>query len=148
MAHITSVQELVDQLAEGAKDDQLVVVDFFAPWCGACRALFPKLRKMCAENPDVRFVAVNFDENKSLARGLGVKILPFFQFYRGAEGKVDGFSASISKLQRLKDAIEDHKSDRCCLEEAPPNPLPEFPNVLPGGKSSGNSTSTRPELVA
>lgn len=147
MTHVTSVQELVNELAEGAKSDQLVVVDFFAPWCAACRALFPKLRKLCAEHPDVRFVAVNFEDSKSLARGLNVKVLPFFQFYRGAEGRVDGFPASVSKVQKLRDAIENYKSDRCFLEEAPPNPLAEFPDVLPGGESSKGPESPQPEAL-
>ena len=149
MVHIHSVQELVDELGEGARLDQLVVVDLFAPWCGACRALFPKLRKLCAEHPDVRFVGINFEDNKSLARGLGVKVLPFFLFYRGAEGRVDGFSASVSKIARLKDAILDHKSDRCFLEDAPPNPLPEYPTVVPGGRSLlGGQPPATPELVS
>jgi thioredoxin-like negative regulator of GroEL len=130
-AHVHDVQQLVDQLAEAAKQDQLLVVDFFAPWCAACKALFPKLKKICVENPDVRFVAINFDEGKSICRQLGVKVLPYFQFYRGAEGRVAGFPASISKVAKIKEAIADFKSERCFLEEVPAAPLAEYPDVLP-----------------
>ena len=133
--HIQSVQQLVDELAEGAKSDQLVVVDFFAPWCGACRSLFPKLKKICAEHPDVRFLAINFDENPGLARGLGVKMLPFFHMYRGAEGRVCAFTASVSKVAKLCEAIESHKSPRCFLVQGPEYPLPEYPTILPGGST-------------
>jgi len=39
---------------EGIKGtSQLVVVDFFAPWCRACRTLFPKLKQIAGDNPDV-----------------------------------------------------------------------------------------------
>lgn len=148
LTHVESVQQLVDELAEGAKADQLVVVDFFAPWCGACRSLFPKLKKLCAEHPDVRFLAINFDENKGLARGLGVKVLPFFHMYRGAEGRVGAFSASVSKVSKLREAIEDYKSPRCFLEEAPENPLPEFPSILPGGKLGQSKSGSRESPVA
>ncbi len=54
------------------------------------------------EYPDVVFVKINFEENKQLAKQLGVKVLPFFQLYHGAEGKVAEFSCTVSKLQRMK----------------------------------------------
>ena len=50
------------------------------------------------ENDTVVLLKVNFDENKPMSKSLGVKVLPFFMLYRGAEGKVDQFSASISKV--------------------------------------------------
>ncbi|KAH7620588.1 hypothetical protein Ndes2526B_g04507 [Nannochloris sp. 'desiccata'] len=149
--HVDSVQELVDELGEGARLDQLVVVDFFAPWCRACRALFPKFKKLCVENPNVRFVGINFEENKGLARGLGVKVLPFFHFYRGAEGRVAAFTASVSKVQLLRDAIADFSSERCFLEDPPLSPLAEFPSVVPGGslgKKTAMSSEKDAELVA
>ncbi len=149
--HVDTVQELVDELGEGARLDQLVVVDFFAPWCRACRALFPKFKKLCIENPNVRFVGVNFEENKGLARGLGVKVLPFFHFYRGAEGRVGAFTASVSKVQLLKDAIADYSSERCFLEEPPLSPLAEFPSIVPGGalgKKDATASSDKGTLVA
>ncbi len=33
---------------------------------------------------------------------MGVKVLPYFQFFRGAEGKVDQFSCTVSKIQRFR----------------------------------------------
>lgn len=120
---VNSVQELVDVLAT----DRLVIVDFFAPWCGACRALFPKLHKLLQEYPDVILVKVNFEANRAMCKSLGIKVLPFFHFYHGAEGRVAAFSATVSKLQRLKDALELHSGAICSLE--PPVGLTEFPDV-------------------
>ncbi|KAL6774069.1 hypothetical protein ACKKBG_A23645 [Auxenochlorella protothecoides x Auxenochlorella symbiontica] len=132
MRHVHSVQQFVNEL-EGAKE-KLVVVDFFAPWCAACKALFPKVVLLAEANKDVIFLAINFDENKALARGVGVKVLPFFHLYRGAEGRVDAFSASVSKVQRLRDAIRVHNTPRCFLGSSPG--LEEFPDVRPTPEES------------
>jgi len=87
----------------------------YAQWCGACRALYPKLCKIAAEYPDVVFVKVNFDGNKQLCKSLGVKVLPYFKFYRGNEGCVAAFSASIAKIKLLRSALETHSAERCSL---------------------------------
>ncbi|PNH04184.1 Thioredoxin-like 2, chloroplastic, partial [Tetrabaena socialis] len=97
---VNSIQELVDELADAG--DRLVIVEYYAQWCNACRALFPKICRMVAEQPDVLFLKVNFDDNRDACRTLGVKVLPYFHFYRGAEGRVAAFSCTISKLQLFK----------------------------------------------
>ncbi|CAK9210793.1 unnamed protein product [Sphagnum troendelagicum] len=58
---------------------------------------------------------VNINENKSMCKSLNIKVLPFFHFYRGAEGHIDSFSCSLSKLQKLKDAIAQHNTARCSM---------------------------------
>lgn len=113
MCAINSVQDFVDELADSG--DNLVLVDFYAKWCHACRSLFPKLCQICRDNPDIKLLKIDWDENKDIAKTLGVRVLPFFQLYRGAEGRVAEFSCSVSKIQRLRDAIEAHHAARCSL---------------------------------
>eukprot|EP00878_Enallax_costatus_P000682 GHUV01000789.1.p1 GENE.GHUV01000789.1~~GHUV01000789.1.p1 ORF type:complete len:243 (+),score=42.63 GHUV01000789.1:2297-3025(+) len=127
MKNITGVQELVDALADAG--DSLVIVDFYGHWCGACKALYPKLCKMMEQFPDVVFLKVNFDENKDLCKTLGVKVLPYFHIYHGAEGRVAAFSCTVAKFQRMRDAIEEYYTPICSLEQNPG--LPEFPDIIP-----------------
>lgn len=52
----------------------LVLLDFYAPWCNACKSLYPKLNKLCVANPGIVIVKVNWQENKALAKTMGVKV--------------------------------------------------------------------------
>ena len=61
---------------------------------GFCR----QFCKIAEANQDILFFKVNFDENKAMCKSLNIKVLPYFHFYRGAAGRLDDFSASISKV--------------------------------------------------
>ena len=54
--------------------DRLVILDFYAQWCGSCKALYPKLAKLSEEHPDILLLKVNFDENKTMCKALDVKV--------------------------------------------------------------------------
>eukprot|EP00894_Picocystis_sp_ML_P004045 jgi/Pico_ML_1/54562/g4894.t1 len=126
MKDIHSTQEFVDALADaGEKGDR-----------GLLRHLvrrvpcpLPKVVEIAKEHEDIVVLKVNFDENKPMCKSLGIKVLPFFHFYRGASGKLAAFSASMSKLKRLEDAVSIHNTARCSL--GPPPALQEFPDVAP-----------------
>lgn len=61
---------------------------------------------MIAEkHPEILFIKVNFDENKSLCKSLNVKVLPYFHFYRGADGLLDSFSCSLAKVGRWSASV-------------------------------------------
>ena len=112
---IDSTQALLNTLASAG--DRLVVLHYFAHWCGACRALHPKASQILAErSATVVHALVEYDSQKALAKRLGVKVLPFFQLYRGAAGKVDEFSATLTKVNRLREALQTH--------DVPPNSRP------------------------
>uniref|UniRef100_A0A0E0KD75 Thioredoxin domain-containing protein n=1 Tax=Oryza punctata TaxID=4537 RepID=A0A0E0KD75_ORYPU len=56
MREVESAQDLVDSLTNAG--DKLVIVDFFSPGCGGCRALHPKICQIAEQNPDVLFLQV------------------------------------------------------------------------------------------
>jgi thioredoxin 1 len=54
----------------------LVVIDFYADWCGPCKMLAPVFEELAAEMPDVKFCKVNVDNNMDLARMFKVESIP------------------------------------------------------------------------
>ncbi|KAJ6757551.1 THIOREDOXIN-LIKE 1-3 CHLOROPLASTIC [Salix koriyanagi] len=110
---VTSAQDLVDSLMNAG--DKLVVVDFFSPGCGGCKALHPKLCQLAEMNPHVQFLQVNYEEHKSMCYSLNVHVLPFFRFYRGAHGRLCSFSCTNATIKKFKDALAKHTPDRCSL---------------------------------
>ncbi|XP_073227279.1 thioredoxin-like isoform X3 [Porites lutea] len=62
MKELKSVKNLNDLLKNSG--DKLVVIDFFADWCGPCRTMGPKFEKMASEYPDVVFAKVNIQKAK------------------------------------------------------------------------------------
>ncbi|KAJ0724146.1 putative protein disulfide-isomerase [Helianthus annuus] len=113
MIDIHSTHEFLHALSEAG--DKLVIVEFYGTWCASCRALFPKLCRTAQEHPEILFLKVNFDENKPMCKNLNVKVLPYFHFYRGADGQLESFSCSLAKFQKIKDAIQKHNTDRCSI---------------------------------
>ncbi|KAL6226675.1 hypothetical protein ACLB2K_000636 [Fragaria x ananassa] len=113
MIDIHSTQEFLSAL--GQAGDRLVIVEFYGTWCASCRALFPKLCRTAEDHPEILFLKVNFDENKPMCKSMNVKVLPYFHFYRGSEGKLESFLCSLAKFQKIKDAIQLHNTARCSI---------------------------------
>ncbi|KAL5746831.1 hypothetical protein ACOSQ2_024128 [Xanthoceras sorbifolium] len=113
MLEIHSAQELVDSLINGG--DRLVIVDFYSPGCGGCRALHPKICQLAELNPNAIFLKVNYEELRTTCHSLHIHVLPFFRFYRGAEGHLCSFSCTNSTIKKFKDALAKHGADRCSI---------------------------------
>ncbi|XP_042499978.1 thioredoxin-like 2, chloroplastic isoform X1 [Macadamia integrifolia] len=141
MIDIHSTEEFLRALGEAG--EKLVIVEFYGTWCASCRALFPKLCKTAGEHPEILFLKVNFDENKPMCKSLNVKVLPYFHFYRGADGKLESFSCSLAKFQKIKDAIATHNTDRCSI--GPPEGIGDLnlPETFTAAKEKTVDSSSR-----
>ncbi len=62
--------------------DKLLVLDFWATWCGPCRMLAPVLQTVETEYPDVVFGKINVDEEETLARRFGIVSIPTLVFMK------------------------------------------------------------------
>jgi thioredoxin 1 len=92
--------------AEVTKAGQPVVVDFFAPWCGPCKTLAPRLEQLAGEFGDrIKFVSVNLDQAPDLARDLNVQAVPTLFFF-GADGKLADTSVGLPAADALRAKLE------------------------------------------
>jgi thioredoxin 1 len=103
LTHLTS--ETFDQ-AVNAGDD-LVVVDFFATWCGPCKMLFPVIKatveKMAELHPEVHFYKVDIDEDMDLATRFKVMSVPTLLYFR--RGVVANKTIGVISASEMEQAI-------------------------------------------
>ena len=62
--------------------DGIVLIDFWAAWCGPCRRFGPIFEKVSEENPDATFVKVDTEQEQELAGQYGVNSIPTLVIYR------------------------------------------------------------------
>ena len=104
MATVELNDSTIDQYLQ---DNKLVLVDFWAPWCGPCRVLAPTLEQLANEVGEQAVIAkVNVDINPYSTSKHQIQGIPNLKlFYEGRE--VEGF-VGVQSLERLKSAIMNH----------------------------------------
>ena len=95
----TDFQEIVE-------GNDLVLVDFWAPWCGPCKAVAPVLEEIAAENSNVLIAKMNIDENPNTASQHGIMSIPTMMIFKNGQ-LVDRLVGALPKPS-IMEKLEPH----------------------------------------
>jgi thioredoxin 1 len=82
----------------------LVLVDFYADWCGPCQMLTPILEELAKKNKELKIVKINVDEFQQLAIQNKVLSIPAIKIYR--DGKLVNQTVGYQELEDLETLIK------------------------------------------
>jgi thioredoxin 1 len=71
-----------DDLQNTLENNEIVIIDFWAEWCGPCKMFAPTFEKISEKYPDVKFAKVNTEEEKELAGSFGIQSIPTLVIFR------------------------------------------------------------------
>ncbi len=93
--------------AEVIQSETPVLVDFWAPWCGPCKAIAPVLEAISKEfEGRLKIVKCNVDDNPSTPSSYGIRAIPTLIFFKGGE-KVEQIVGMVDK-SKLEQSIKNN----------------------------------------
>ncbi|HQO10007.1 MAG TPA: thioredoxin family protein [Clostridiales bacterium] len=87
--------------------DKLTIVKFGAEWCGPCKKLDPIIDELANDNPDVKLVYVDIDNDSALAAEYGILSVPTTLFFKS--GKVMSSIIGLVPKAKLQSVIDQYK---------------------------------------
>ena len=115
-----------------------VIVDFWAPWCGPCKALTPVLEKaVTAAAGQVRLVKINIDENPEIAQQMRIQSIPAVYAFAGGR-PVDGFVGAQPESQ-VKQFVE--RLVQAVGGAVGPTPAEELVEMAKAAEAQGDSAA-------
>ena len=101
------VEELNTDSFEYSVNEGLVLVDFWAPWCGPCQMQGPIIDELAEEMADVHFYKVNVDENQEIANQFSVMSIPTMIIFK--DGEIKDVEVGVHTKNQLKDILAQYR---------------------------------------
>ena len=79
---MATVELTQENFEETVNKNPMVIIDFWAPWCGPCKGFAPVYEKAAETHPDVVFAKVNTDEQQELAGSFNIRSIPTLVVFR------------------------------------------------------------------
>ena len=86
-------------------EDDVVIVEMYANWCGPCKILSPILDKVSNNYKDIKFIKVDVDKHDEIARKYGIMSIPTLIFFK--DGKVINRHIGLVNEKELDSIIDD-----------------------------------------
>eukprot|EP01117_Protostelium_nocturnum_P014657 TRINITY_DN559_c0_g1_i1.p1 TRINITY_DN559_c0_g1~~TRINITY_DN559_c0_g1_i1.p1 ORF type:complete len:109 (-),score=26.49 TRINITY_DN559_c0_g1_i1:62-388(-) len=99
--HVETFDEFKSTIGSGS----LVVVDFYADWCGPCKRIAPFLETLSTQFADAKFIKVNVEEREDIAKECDISAMPTFHLYKDGKKVESLVGADQNKLKAL---VEKH----------------------------------------
>ena len=71
-----------DNFEQVVTENDFVIIDFWAPWCGPCRSFAPTYEKVSEDHPDIVFAKLNTEEEQEIAAHFQIRSIPTLMIFR------------------------------------------------------------------
>ncbi|CAI7621981.1 thioredoxin [Penicillium manginii] len=82
---VAEITSKADFLAKILNSEDLVVLDCWAPWCGPCKAISPKIEELSQNHTEAKFYKVDVDQVPDVAQELGIRAMPTIIYFKKGE---------------------------------------------------------------
>ncbi len=101
---MSTIKVTDDTFQDTVQNNELVLIDFWAPWCGPCKAIAPVLEEISEEHSNIVIAKMNTDENPNTSSQHGIMSIPTMMIFKNGQ-LVDRLVGALPKpaiLQKLE----------------------------------------------
>lgn len=89
-------------------ENNLVVVDCYADWCGPCKVQKPALESFCQTNPEIKAVLLDIENDPDLAKKFGISSIPTLLWFKN--GKLVKKNIGLQREEKMKESLAEAKT--------------------------------------